>query len=461
MDWKQRAFEIAYYNAKMIEEGTFDQAVIDLVAGDTEGERERFLEGLLKEDDNYHELVKQYGPIVIFVGDMLCYGVIDNFARCLGDALERLGRVVLYYDLGENGEEGLAEFAGKEYAALIGMQSYLFSIRLKDGSALFDKVRGKKINFVFDHPAYFRNHFFKAPADYLVLTPDRNYAEYIKRYYKLDARFLPPAGAPPVEEVMDQKARPYSVTFLGSYLDGMEEKLTELRRSGDDIGTLADVWIERMKAKLPEAPEVLLWEVLDEKSPDGRIWKDVFEISTDSDFEEFYADIRWIPLMLAHVYRERVIDALIREGIPVQVYGDTWKKAPFYEQINLIVSPELIGAEASKEYDTARVALNVMTWHKDGFTERLANAMLRGAVVATDETKYVRENFTDEEDMVIFPLHDLDETDGTPECVKRIKDILSDDERRERIAAAGHKKAMESHTWDVRARQLLELLPAK
>ena len=84
--------------------------------------------------------------------------------------------------------------------------------------------------------------------------------------------------------------------------------------------------------------------------------------------------------------------------------------------------------------------------------------MLRGAVVATDETGYVRENFTDEEDMVIFPLQDLDDTDGTPECVKRIKDILSDDDRREKIAAAGHKKAMEFHTWDVRARQLLDMI---
>ena len=164
--------------------------------------------------------------------------------------------------------------------------------------------------------------------------------------------------------------------------------------------------------------------------------------------------------MLSHIYREKVIEALLAEGIPVQVYGDTWRKSPFYEQLNLINSPEVSGAEGPREYDTARVALNVMTWHKDGFTERLSNAMLRGAVIATDESKYVNENFTDEGDMIIFSLSDF-EKEGTPDFVNRIKDVLTNQEKRVRIAEAGRKRALEEHTWDVRAKQLSEMIWGK
>ena len=50
--------------------------------------------------------------------------------------------------------------------------------------------------------------------------------------------------------------------------------------------------------------------------------------------------------------------------------------------------------------------------------------------------------------------------DGLDDCTARIRALLADPTQVDRIAAAGHAHARAHHTYDVRARQLLELMSA-
>ena len=97
-------------------------------------------------------------------------------------------------------------------------------------------------------------------------------------------------------------------------------------------------------------------------------------------------------------------------------------------------------------------SLNVMRWHKDGFTERIANALLQKSVVVTDRTTYLEQNFINDEEMLIFGL------DKIKELPHRIRLILSDEQLRGSIAERGYKKAKEQHTWNKRAEDLLMLM---
>ena len=47
--------------------------------------------------------------------------------------------------------------------------------------------------------------------------------------------------------------------------------------------------------------------------------------------------------------------------------------------------------------DILKVGLNIMTWHKYGMTERIANICLSGAVCLTDSSEYLRNNFNNNE----------------------------------------------------------------
>ena len=95
--------------------------------------------------------------------------------------------------------------------------------------------------------------------------------------------------------------------------------------------------------------------------------------------------------------------------------------------------------------------MNIMSWHKAGFTERMANIMLAGAVLVTDDSTYLRGRY-DENDMLIFKL---DQCEKLPQ---RIAELLADDEKQRCIAQNGKKKTRCAHTWGKRAQEFLELL---
>ena len=100
----------------------------------------------------------------------------------------------------------------------------------------------------------------------------------------------------------------------------------------------------------------------------------------------------------------------------------------------------------------ARIALNVMTWHKAGFTERIIEIMMSGTVCLTDETAYLKEHFSHMEDVVMFSL---DRIEDIPELIGQ---ILEKEELQTTIATKAYEKVSRFHTWDVRAGELLELV---
>ena len=63
-----------------------------------------------------------------------------------------------------------------------------------------------------------------------------------------------------------------------------------------------------------------------------------------------------------------------------------------------------------------------MAWHKDGFTERIANSMLNGSVVVFDTSTQLEELFVNNKDLVLFNLSNLND------LLKRIKNLLSSPE---------------------------------
>jgi spore maturation protein CgeB len=92
-----------------------------------------------------------------------------------------------------------------------------------------------------------------------------------------------------------------------------------------------------------------------------------------------------------------------------------------------------------------------MSWHKAGMTERIANIMLSGAVCISDETTYLRDNFIEDEEIVLFKLDKLEELPG------KINRLLEDDALRKQISKNAYEKAKREHTWEKRAQELLEL----
>lgn len=134
------------------------------------------------------------------------------------------------------------------------------------------------------------------------------------------------------------------------------------------------------------------------------------------------------------------------------MYGDSWSRAPFAGHECLVRHQGMDVEESLNIMEQAKVSLNIMSWHKDGFTERVLNSMLAGAVALSDRSTHLEEKFVDGEDIILFDLARLGDLPG------RVRELLSDEEKLRAIAEKGRKRVMEEHLWIHRAKEFLKII---
>lgn len=436
---KTDCYLIGRYKDELLSMKCFDDAVLGIISSGKEM-MVQYLEKMLAREKEFYDLYDCTQPILIYRGSEVCYNVLDTFAKSLGHALGELGQCVEYFDMSKQQMNELAGYAGRRFKAVIGMQTYMFSVKWEEGYGksgfVHDSIDAPKYHFVFDHPVWLREHLKQIPHGTCILTPDGNYAEFVKKYYGHPARFLPPAGN---EMFCGNGERDYDVVFLGGYGNDLAEKLWAIRRENKNRAYFLNRYILRMQKELSQTPERAFQKTLE-------FYGIVY---TKKQFTDMFYEERWVISHLADYYRNKVIETLLNAGISLHVFGDSWKRNHMWEKKGIIWHEAAIGKDALEVYARAKISLNIMTWHKDGFTERIANAMLQKSVVVTDRTTYLEKNFVSGEDLLMFDLRNLEEL---PE---RIIALLHDEERRKRIAENGYKKAVQHHTWDNRARKIL------
>lgn len=433
-EWQTICYLIARYKQELLKTGLFNDLVMRVI---TDGGKQAVdtLEQMLKGLKVYDRLYNNTQPILIYIGEEICYHVLDTFARGLGRALEEAGNHVIYFDIAKQQLSELSAYIGVRLKAVIGMQTYVFSLKSKDGRYIHDFIDAPVYHFIFDHPVWLRNHLLRGPKNMLVLTPDANYAAFVQTYYPYQARFLPPAGQ---AGFYGQDNRKYDISFLGTYDDSLLDDLKELHKKNSKKAHMVSRYILYMRQDLSGTPEKAF----------ERLLGDYGIHCTKEEFEEQFAGVRWVMLKLAHYYRKKTVETILQAGITLHVYGDSWKNSPLCKYKSMICHEQAVGEQALEVYGHSKLTLNIMTWHKDGFTERIANAMLQKSVVVTDWTSYLEKNFADNEEIVIFKLDQL------RELPRRILNLLADDGRRMELAERAYQKAAEHHTWNQRAQQL-------
>lgn len=437
---KTDCYLIGRYKSELMEMGCFNDAVLGVAEAGGE-EILKYLEGMISGSDEFYHIYDCTQPILIYVGSDICYNILDTFSRCVGRALMQMGNSVEYFNIGAQEIEDLAGYTKRRFKAVIGMQTYMFSVRWnehwKEGGFAHDEIAAPKYHFVFDHPIQLMNHLLRVPRHMCVMTPDRNYAKFIQNYYGHPARFLPPGGEMPTGQSFETT---YDMIFLGSYHEGPIESMRIIRNADRKRSYLVNRYILYMRQNLKMTPEDALKKALD-------YYRIPYTIES---FLEIMHRERWVIHSLAYYYKNRVITTLLKEGISIHVFGDTWKQSPMWGHPLLIWHEAVMGEEALEVYAKAKLSLNIMTWHKDGFTERIANSMLQKSVVVTDRTTYLEENFENGRELLMFDLGHLEELPG------QIKELLSDEEKRAQIAECAYQKALKYHTWDARAKTLLQ-----
>ncbi len=373
--------------------------------------------------------------ILIIKGADVCYDIMNYMADQLGDSLRELGCEVLYYDIVSEGFSGILKYAEKPYYMIIGFQMGLFSFALPDNKGfIFDYVKGPIFNFLFDHPIWCHNKFVHVPSNYYVLTHDRNYLKFIKDYYPevKGAYLLPPGGTVPCSNTEKTK----DIVFIGTYRN-YRDLLINIRSSSQR--SLANKFLLQLRKRYNTPPEDVLRDLL----------KCENIVLTNEKFLEIFDDLKYLMVCVNSYYREKVIRFLLEKGMIINVYGESWKSSPFVDNPNLIIMPEVTPEQSIKVYQDAKFSLNIMTWHKDGYTERIANSMLAHSIVVSDRTKCLEEQYETGKNIVLF---DLKELEG---LYRQLETIMTNDNLREEIAEDAYQRAINEDTWLKRAEILL------
>lgn len=432
---------IAKYKDRLLAYNCFGEVVESVLnAAQSNGlwrEATEFLEKMLRREKEYYRIDDALKPILIYKGEDICYNVLNHFAEQFGAALERMGQKVEYFDTEEHGLEELTAYIGKHYRAIVGMQTYLFSITMQDGSSyLHDRIYGPKFNFVFDHPIWVKKHLEQSPKDLCILTHDENYVNFCRRHYGKKACLFPPAGS--VEEAPDAEKR-YDISFVGSYGDYWNEVIL-IHQMDRKTRFLANRFLLKLRKEPQTTADEVFRKLLCERKPGY----------TEKEYMNDFFCCRRVIYCAMHYYRIKVIKTILDAGYTVDVFGDSWKYSPLCRYPNLRCHPDVTIEESMGIWRKSKISLNIMSWHKGGFTERMANIMLCKTVLLTDYTTYLENRFLDGRDLLVFRL---DQMEKLPEMLKTYFD---QPDRLCEIAKNGYKKANAHHTWDSRAREFVE-----
>ena len=456
--WQCECFLIGWLKDKLVSAGRLDAAVL-AVLGDQIQKRMPFLqEMLIGQSETYHDFIQRVSPYLMYMGDKICYGALKSFSIELGKALEKAGYQVIYVQNKDMTREFFASIAGRTFRGLIAFQNPSFTLKTTDGRYLHDLVDTPLYWMDFDNPCWYGSYIRDMPQKTKFLCVDRYYVSYIRNIQHRTAFFFPPAADPSdissllYDDFVIRKREMvvYPLTFVGTCSDRLDENLAIIHQQQPTLYPLALEYVDRMIAEYDKSQDVVLAELLS----DVGIMQKYFNRSepfTDEEFDQFLQSWAFIGKDVVHHLRKKVVRTILDAGIELHVFSDTFEE--FSDYTNLHIHPSVDYEETSDIYRKSLISLNVMTGHKAGVTERIANSMLCGALSFTEGTEYIDEEFCEGVDIETFRLTN-DDIAGIPD---RIKALLSDEDAILRIAYRGMRKALQDHTWDKRVEEFNDM----
>lgn len=413
----------------------------------------------LSDEKIYEKFARQTAPFIVLRGDDTCGGVLRGFADDLANGLISNGQAVIMLDEDFTQYEELQNIVCK---GIVGFQDRALEIEF------FRKIHGLKFQFWVDNPLHFKKVLRNLPEEYFILCQDANYASLIRDYYQTqNAIQFPPGGRIPQgsgrKTYNTQAERPYDIVFIGSYFKDDVNMLEGFEREFYDYMLChpCDTFEQGLLGLLKEKPtgmKDLKWRIAEEKCPEeqaaiGAPFDDIEEyVELDDDsFVKLCYYLKTACRMVIGHYRNAVVSTILDAGFVLRVYGDSWKSYRGSGRERLKIHPHVTVEESLTELEKAKIGLNIMSWHKAGMTERVANIMLSGAVCLTEETEYLKEHLQEGEEIITFRLDKLDE------LPLKIKDLLEHADRREKIAENAYSKAISEYTWTRRAEELIKL----
>lgn len=376
--------------------------------------------------------------ISFFKNQTTQYDVLHHFRNGLTSALEKQGINTSLIDL-EHMDR--ASFFKAIYSS---PPDYTFAFNglqpLKDGRFLCDELEIPHIAWLVDS-AHYALDFAKTPFNHLI-TPDQISADILRGAGAKQADFLPHAFESSLTTSPDTE-RSVPIVFCGSLMDPIEiESLWKQHLPPNIFKSLLDA-----AEKTLSLPEQTYQEAFDQIM---NLHPDFFRTLTPEKITHLVVSLD------GYIRAKDRINLLVAlKGLPVHIYGNSLSNRTWGDYLDLAngdyrISPAINFQSAIMIMKNAKIVLNSSPMFKTGAHERIFYGLGLGAAVLTNETSWNQEHFSSDE-LLIY-------SSGNPkEMHDKIAELLNHPNKLKEIAMKGQQKVLEKHTWDVRAKQLLNL----
>lgn len=384
--------------------------------------------------------------IVMVVGGV---ETLEYFSFQMGKTFEKEGYPVYYYDLKNEAESTrrLRKFVRIRETVLI---TFNFEGLSKE-SGVYSETRGyiwdeyqmPCFNIAVDHPYYYHKRLEDLPDKYYHISIDKNHVKYFERFYPEynHAGFLPLAGTVLQEEEAQG--------------DGAEADIDVILTGNYTPLSFSEKYIHRMNGEYAAFYQGIIDELIEH--PDRTLedvaaahCKEELGDISDGDFRLVMHNMIFIDLYIRSYWRGQVVKTLVDAGVVVDVFGKGWEELKCQRPENLHIHPMTTSLVCLQQIKRAKVSLNVMPWFKDGVHDRVFNSILNGTVSVTDKSRYLCQELPEGQGVCYYDLENLDKL---PELVD---ELLKKPDKRQGIVENGMDKARTCHTWESRARQIID-----
>lgn len=382
--------------------------------------------------------------ILIFTSREICYNSHYFFAHQMENAFEKLGYSVemCEFTKEDDFDAVLSPHLGKTYKLILDFNSLLPQLEEEDGTPVLNMIQGPFFDYILDHPLFHYNCLTSKADDFHAILLDEAQEEYVKKYYKgVKSTLMMPLGA--TEAVCNSKRIevPDCILFIGSY-DSEEKLLNMIRVAQEPIRTLAFKVLE----KRLENPLLLQEQAFAEVLLENKVEMD------NSQFALFMNQMYPVDAYVRNHFRRITIDTLVKYHIPVKIVGEGWGKYRSFDEKFVIREREVEFGLSFEKIAKEHILLNNSPFFNRGAHDRIYAGMANHCAVLTDTNPYLERTLSDRENIMLYSIKD---EKGIKD---RAEELLTNHVLCKRIQENAYLEFKQKHTWECRARRLLELI---
>lgn len=380
---------------------------------------------------------------------------LDVFSNELAIGLMQKEAEIFFYDVKENNILELSRFCDTKVDAVVTFNTMFYNMLIGEGVNAWKQMNIPYITILVDHPRNFANTLALFDKKDKVFCIDREHCAYVSRFFP-NIGFVGslPHGGTATNIAMPKPfgERKIDVLYAGSIpVDSVDvinipeeviqkyEGWFDVRKVVKDLYQLALVNYE---ANIECVIEVYMNNILR-----GQLNENILKALT--------IDFGFLHNYILSYYRLAALHAASESNAQIYIYGENYHKYKFTGKENVHMMGMVAPDEILKLMTDSKIVLSTMAWFKDGAHERIFNGMLSGAVVLSEERKYLTEALNcregKEQEIYTFSLGNLEQI---PKIINRILE----DEVHAAEVTKNAIKAGANHTWKKRAKRLYDTI---